>query len=874
MCFAFILVIWCESCIPIGGQGIRLLKIQVMSRPEKGSVGNKSVVHLLLGAPGDSVRSEREQAVLRLVILGLTILYLMGIRQPGEGQDDPGSELFGYVIGITFVAAGIYLSTYLWPVASVSRKVFGVFVDCIGFSVALYLAEDAGAPWFGIYLWVIFGNTLRYGSRYLYLSSIFSLIGFGWVLLFSEYWHAHLGMGIGLWITLLVLPGYAAALAQRLRNAQIAAENANRAKGQFLANMSHEIRTPLNGIIGAAELLKERDLPREDRHLVNIINRSGGVLLELINNVLDLSKIEANKLVSEAEPFDLHQFMNTVVDMMSIEAQKKGLRLLRSIDPRLPCRLEGDENHLKQVLVNLVGNAIKFTPEGEVELRCMLVDSEESGVRVQFSVRDTGIGIPPEKQAKILEPFVQADSSTSRQFGGTGLGTTIARELVELMGGELSLESVPGRGTTFRFTLPMAVVEEEPGSVQLPIAGRSVLALFERAEVAREYCRHMQEWSLEVLAANDTASAERLLRQAFYDYSPVEAIVVGSESAAAVAPSLVRWQREGLVAENVPLVVVAAESGQPPFGERVVDRKMWVESEMELFHALHTVGLPQELEEDIFNEARELATPLNILIADDNATNRLILASMLRNAGHRVTETGNGEEFLEAIESDDYDLAMLDMHMPDMNGLEAYQLYRFAHAGEEIIPFIMITADVTEAARAACEEAGIERILPKPISAVQLFQAIEELGIGATHVALDAEGALSALALEEVPLVDDEKVQELLSLDAGTELVARILECFNEDAEAMLRQMREVVDSQDYHTMKELAHALRGSAANVGLTRLQLVAEQWEQMGEMEFMSTGQAQVDELERLIQESAHQLSVHFGLEKPRPRLRVVS
>ena len=216
---------------------------------------------------------------------------------------------------------------------------------------------------------------------------------------------------------------------------------------------------------------------------------------------------------------------------------------------------------------------------------------------------------------------------------------------------------------------------------------------------------------------------------------------------------------------------------------------------------------------------------------------------------------------------------MIDMHMPDMNGLEVHQLYRFAHAGEEIIPFIVITADVTETSRAACEEAGIEHVLSKPISAKLLFETIEKLGIGESNIALDGEAVLSAMPMEDIPLVDEKKVEELLSLDAGTALVARIMECFDEDAEKILDQMRMVVGLQDYFSMKELAHALRGSAANVGMTRVQLASEQWEQMSEMEFNSVKAEHVDELADLVRESSYLLSVRFGLEKPRPKLRVV-
>ena len=848
-----------------------------MSRLEK-TIRSKRLGELLLGAPGDPLRSEREQAILRLTIsIGFWLFVVSKSVLNDTIAEFWASGSWEYMTFFVIGALAIYLSTHLYPYLFVPRRIFGVAFDIFSFSVALELTGELGAPWFPVYLWIIFGNTLRYGKRYLYLSSLFSVVGFSLVLLTNDYWQQHFSMGVGLLISLMVLPAYAATLAQRLRNAQLAAEAANKAKSQFLANMSHEIRTPLNGIIGATELLKERDLPKEEKYFVDVINRSGSVLLDLINDILDLSKIEANRLVSENEPLDLHRFLNSVVGMMEIQAQKKGLRLLRSIDPRIPWELKGDEHHLKQVLINLLGNGIKFTETGEVELRCVLVKRSGSRVDLEFSVRDTGIGIPEEVQEQILEPFTQAESSISRKYGGTGLGTTIARELVALMGGELTLESTPGEGTVFRFVLSMQVMENEGGLDLLPMAGRSVLSLVSDRPLSASLSARMQEWSIDVLPAGDVQTAERLLRQAYYDYSPVVAVVLEQSLASQIDISLERWGQEGLLGSDVSIVVVAGEEvgvpALPAADQRVSNGWMWVRSEEELFNALHAVRSPVDLEEGIFALGKDAVTPLNILIADDNATNRLILASMLRNAGHRVTETEDGESFLAAIEADDYDLAMLDMHMPDMNGLEVYQLYRFAHAGEETIPFIVVTADVTETARAACEKAGIERVLSKPLSAKQLFETIENLGIGESNIALDGEAALSAVPMEDVPLVDERKVEELLSLDAGTALVERIMECFDEDAEKILEQMQMVVGLRDYYSMQELAHALRGSAANVGMTRVQLVSEQWEQMSETEFNSVGTEKVDELADLVRESSYLLSVQFGLEKPRPKLRVV-
>ena len=831
-----------------------------------------------LGGVDDPARSEREQAFLRLFIALIGFGYLAW-QLAGQGHGSQDSAVisharlfFGFFI---LYAVGMLVSTYVRPEPSQLRRTLGVLMDLGGFSYVLALFDGAAAPWFPVYLWVTFGNVLRYGTPYLYISALVSLVGFGVVLAVSPFWQTHLALGVGLWMSLMVLPLYAWVLAQRLRNAQRAAEEASHAKSQFLAKMSHEIRTPLNGIIGAAELLRARALPAEEKRLVEVIDNSGRGLLDLVNDILDLSKIEARKVVAEAHPFDFHAFINGIVDVMEIGADHKGLRLITSIDPRIPCRLEGDEHHLRQVLLNLLGNAVKFTEQGEVELRCMLVAEEEGQIRVSFSVRDTGIGIPEDKQAAILEPFVQADRTTAHRYGGTGLGTTIARELVEIMGGRLTLTSRPGQGTLFRFELPLR--RRTPDLLPaLPLAGRSVLALFEDSTAARRAVDQMREWSLEVLTATDLAGAEWQLRRAAQEYSPVVAVVVSPKLEKALQKRLPHWQGEGLVNDALALLVADFEGAgglELADRDRVRGRRVWVQDLVELHHALHAQRVAGGFEEPIYRPREERGEPLKVLIADDNATNRLVLSSLLRNAGHEVDETADGQSFLQTIEAGSYDLVLVDLHMPDMSGLEVYQMYQYAHLGQKLVPFVIVTADVTETTRERCRQMGIDHVIAKPVTAESLFEVIAALGIDDHREPPSGELVRAVLPVEDVPLIDMEKISELLALDAGSGLEKRIFDCFLEDSEAILSGMEKALADRDDARLRELAHALRGSAANVGLIRLQMVAERWERRDFEMQQIPERSDLDDLRQLVQRSSRRLAEAFGLEKSRPRLRVV-
>ncbi len=398
---------------------------------------------------------EYQQAILRMAIIGLTIIFM------NFSYADIRFETSFLMYCFAASSFSIVIHTRLQSTINQKRLLLVMFLDVLGASLSVYFTNDIGAVFIGVYLWLIIGYGFRFGRKLLIATYITSLTGFMVASLSSPYWQTHLTAFYGLLFTLVSVPLYALALLTKLKEATYKAEAASRAKSEFLSHISHEIRTPLNGIVGACSLLERSNLDQSNATLFNVMKNSSNVLLELVNNVLDLSKIESGKSVIHQENFYLENLILTTNNLFETQAKEKGIAIDYEISKDSPSKLHGNLLHIKQVLINLVGNAVKFTEQGTVKVAVSATQVSESTAKVRFEVIDSGIGIGENSLPHIFESFTQAEESIKYKFGGTGLGTTISKQLVEMMGGEIGIESELGRGSTFWFELPLDIVADD-----------------------------------------------------------------------------------------------------------------------------------------------------------------------------------------------------------------------------------------------------------------------------------------------------------------------------------------------------------------------------------------------------------------------------
>ena len=771
--------------------------------------------------------SEHEQAIVRLLIGAILFVYLLPQALSGSDVRNEAHVLFlAAMVCFMALASTVFAWIYLSPAGSPARRICGSFLDVGATTFFMYNLGEYGAPLYIVYLWTIFGNGFRYGKPYLYNSLALSIVGFGLVILFNDYWTQNRALSIGLLVGMIVLSFYMSTLVARLFASLHREEALNQAKRKFLSTVSHEMRTPLNAIIGMNDLLRDTELNADQAEMARAMHEASRSMLKLIENVLDISKIEAGKVTIEETDFDLHGLINSTTGVLVSQAEIRGLQLRAHVMPEVPHALRGDPYHLRQVLYNLIGNGIKFTESGGVTLTVSSLGEGDQAVRLRFAIEDTGIGMAPGVQERIFESFVQADDSTTRRYGGTGLGTTIAKQLVEMMGGHIGVQSALGKGSTFWFELPLK--KQADGYVpeaSLRLNDIRIMLLGFSAEEQHLLEQDLATWGARTGRASGVEGAAARLAEARSLGHPYHLVLVREEEA--VDPSRIPGRLRSSRSQKAPPAVLctpgvseirrteALASGfaavlEMPFKKRL------------LFNAIHSATAVQGGQEGVISLSDYYAARdsnsrrYQILVAEDNLVNQRVTVGILERAGHTVRVVGDGERALDALENERFDVIVMDLNMPQLGGLDAARAYRFMDPDSIHVPIIMLSADVTSETMRECEAAGIDAFLPKPVEARRLLDAIAGLIAKRTHpLAADKVGAEAGLAV-----INPAALAELELIGSGGSFMQELVNGFVQDGEALLRQMDAAVASEQFEALRDLVHAMKGSAVTLGAEQL------------------------------------------------------